>query len=101
MKTNNDIKLGVSLYSYQDNYYFHRLDVEGCIAAAAGAGAEGIEIFSDTMIPEWPYVSDAWSTSGMHGWNAMPLTLSALTTSQTAPCGMTNSSPMSRCSNAA
>ena len=66
MKTNNDIKLGVSLYSYQDNYYFHRLDVEGCIAAAAGAGAEGIEIFSDTMIPEWPYVSDAW----IDKWNA-------------------------------
>ena len=38
MKTNYDIKLGVSLYSYQDNYDFHRYDIEGCIAAAAGAG---------------------------------------------------------------
>ena len=60
MKTNYDIKLGVSLYSYQDNYYFHRHDLEGCIAAAAGAGAEGIEIFSDSMIEEWPYISDAF-----------------------------------------
>ena len=66
MKTNYDIKLGVSLCSSQDNYYFHRYDIEGCIAAAAGAGAEGIEVFSDAMIPEWPYVSDAW----IDKWNA-------------------------------
>ena len=31
MKKENDIKLGVSLYSYQDNYYFHRHDLEGCL----------------------------------------------------------------------
>jgi sugar phosphate isomerase/epimerase len=58
MKTNRDIKLGVSLYSYQDNYYFKKHDLDGCLAAAAGAGAEGVEVFADTMIPEWPYVSD-------------------------------------------
>jgi len=67
MKTNHDIKLGVSLYSYQDNYYFHKHDLEGCIAAAAGAGAEGIEVFSDAMIPEWPYVSDAF-VDKWNGW---------------------------------
>jgi sugar phosphate isomerase/epimerase len=60
LKTNLDIKLGVSLYSYQDNYYFKRFDLEGCIAAAAGAGAEGIEVFSEMMMPEWPYISDAF-----------------------------------------
>lgn len=48
------------MYSYQDNYYFHRYDLEGCLAAAAGSGAEGIEIFPDAMIPEWPYISDAF-----------------------------------------
>ena len=78
MKTNYDIKLGVSLYSYQDNYYFHRHDLEGCIAAAAGAGAEGIEVFSDSMIPEWPYVSDAWIDK-WNGWmqryDMVPVTL--------------------------
>ncbi len=58
MKTQHDIKLGVSLYSYQDNYYFKRYDLEGCIAAAAGAGAEGIEVFPEMMMPEWPYISD-------------------------------------------
>lgn len=67
MKTTHDIKLGVSLYSYQDNYYFHKHDLEGCLAAAAGAGAEGIEIFSDAMIPEWPYITDAF----VDHWNGM------------------------------
>lgn len=60
LKTNHDIKLGVSLYCYQDNYYFHKYDLEGCLAAAAGSGAEGFEIFPDAMIPEWPYISDAF-----------------------------------------
>lgn len=58
MKEENNIKLGVSLYSYQDNYYFKKYDLEGCLAAAAGTGATGIEIFSDAMIPEWPYITD-------------------------------------------
>jgi sugar phosphate isomerase/epimerase len=67
MTTNNDIKLGVSLYCYQDNYYFHKHDLEGCIAAAAGAGAEGIEVFPESMIPEWPYISDAF-VDKWNGW---------------------------------
>ena len=67
MKTNHDIKLGVSLYSYQDNYYFHKHDLEGCLAAAAGSGAEGIEIFPEMMIPEWPYISDAFLDK-YYGW---------------------------------
>jgi len=60
MKTNHDIKLGVSLYSYQDNYYFKKHDLEGCICAAADAGAEGIEVFPESMMPEWPYISDSF-----------------------------------------
>lgn len=64
---NQDIKLGVSLYSYQDNYYFHKHDLEECIAAAAGAGVDGIEVFADSMIREWPYVSDAF----VDRWNGM------------------------------
>ncbi len=67
MKTNHPIKLGVSLYSYQDHYYFHKHDLEGCIAAAAGAGAEGIEVFPEAMMPEWPYVSDAF----IDKWNGL------------------------------
>jgi sugar phosphate isomerase/epimerase len=67
MKTNHDIKLGVSLYSYQDTYYFHKHDLEGCLAAAAGAGAEGIEVFPEAMMPEWPYISDTF-VDRWNGW---------------------------------
>lgn len=67
MTSHHSIKLGVSLYSYQDNYYFHRYDLEGCIAAAAGSGAEGIEAFPDAMMPEWPYISDAF-VDRWNGW---------------------------------
>lgn len=67
MKTDYEIKLGVSLYSYQDTYYFHKQDLEGCLAAAAGAGAEGIEVFPEAMMPEWPYISDAF-VDKWNGW---------------------------------
>lgn len=67
MKMNYDIKLGVSLYSYQDNYYFHKHDLEGCIAAAAGSGATGIEIMPEAMVPEWPYISDNF-VDKWNGW---------------------------------
>lgn len=58
MRTNNDIKLGVSLYSYQEAYWRRSLDLEGCLTAVAGAGAEGVEIFGEAMIRDFPFVSD-------------------------------------------
>jgi len=58
MLTNNDIKRGISLYSFQESYFFKRLDLEDCIAAAADMGVEGIEIIPDQMIYEFPNVSD-------------------------------------------
>lgn len=41
------IKRAVSLYSYQENFYLGKLDLEGCIREAAKTGATGIE-----LIPE-------------------------------------------------
>ena len=37
------------------------------MAAAAGAGAEGIEVFPDAMMPEWPYISDSF----VDKWNGL------------------------------
>ena len=58
MITQNDIKRGITLYSLQDAYYFHKLDLEDCIAASADMGIEGIEIIPDQMIREFPNISD-------------------------------------------
>lgn len=41
------IKRGISLYSYQENFYLGKLDLEGMIREAAKTGATGIE-----LIPE-------------------------------------------------
>jgi hypothetical protein len=45
------IKRGISLYSYQEEFFLRKLDLEGCIAEAAKIGAHGIEIVSEQMIP--------------------------------------------------
>lgn len=43
------IKTGVSLYSYQENFFLGKLDLEGCVREAAKAGAEGIELIPEQM----------------------------------------------------
>jgi sugar phosphate isomerase/epimerase len=52
------IKRGVSLYSFQEEYFLRTLSVEDCIAAAASFGANGIEIIPEQMIPGFPAVPD-------------------------------------------
>lgn len=42
MSATADIKLGVSLYRSQNNYYFHKHELEVRLAVAAGSGAMGI-----------------------------------------------------------
>lgn len=53
-----DIRTGVSLYSFQEDYYFGRRDLEGCIEAAVKAGATGIETLAEQMMPGFPNLSD-------------------------------------------
>ncbi len=43
------IKRGISLYSYQQAYLTGKLDLEGCVKAAADTGAEGIELIYEQM----------------------------------------------------
>ncbi|WP_228489237.1 sugar phosphate isomerase/epimerase family protein [Raineyella fluvialis] len=54
----HDLRTGVSLYSFQEDYYEGRRDLEGCIAAAAELGAEGIETLAEQMMPGYPDLSD-------------------------------------------
>lgn len=50
----SDIKRSVSLYSYQDEYYNKTLDLEGCLAETAKAGATGVELLAEQMIRKFP-----------------------------------------------
>ena len=49
-----DIKRSVSLYSYQDEYYNGKLDLEGCLRETAKTGATGVELLAEQMIKRFP-----------------------------------------------
>lgn len=51
---NYDIKRSVSLYSYQDEYYDGRLDLEGCLREVSKTGATGVELLAEQMIRRFP-----------------------------------------------
>ncbi len=50
----SDIKRSVSLYSYQDEYYLGKLDLEGCLRETAATGATGVELLAEQMIKQFP-----------------------------------------------
>lgn len=52
------IKRGVSLYSYQQEYFLHKMNLEDCIKAVAAMGATGVEIIPEQMVNEYPYLSE-------------------------------------------
>ncbi len=52
------IRRGVSLYSYQQEYYLRQMDLEDCIAAVADLEADGVELLGEQMIPNFPNPSD-------------------------------------------
>jgi len=63
----HDLRTGVSLYSFQEDYYVGRRDLEGCIAAAAELGAEGIETLAEQMMPGFPNLTDEFYQT-FAGW---------------------------------
>lgn len=64
---NHSIKRSVSLYSYQEEYFLRKMSLEDCIAAAAKAGATGIEIIGEQMFPGFPKLTDAF-VDQWFGW---------------------------------
>src|SRR5438105_2674447 len=65
-KTHN-IKRGVSLYSFQEDYFLRKKTLEDCIAKAAELDIPGIEIIGDQMIRGYPNVPDSFFEQ-WHGW---------------------------------
>jgi len=57
---NNDIKLGISLYSFSTEYIHEKIDFEGLLKKASEMGYKGIELVAAQMVPEYPYPSDEW-----------------------------------------
>ena len=56
----NDIKYGITLYSFSTEYIHEKLDLEGIIKKASDMGYKGVEIIPAQMAPEYPYISDEW-----------------------------------------
>jgi sugar phosphate isomerase/epimerase len=52
------VKRGVSLYSFQEEYFLRTLTLEDCIRVAGEIGARGIEIIPEQSIPGFPHLSD-------------------------------------------
>ena len=48
----NDIKLGISLYSFSTEYIHEKLDLEGVVKKAADMGYKGVEIVAAQMVTE-------------------------------------------------
>lgn len=65
----NSIQRGVSLYSFQEEFFLRKMTLEDCIAAAAKLGALGIESIAEQMMPGFPNLSDAFYDQ-WHGWMA-------------------------------
>lgn len=55
------MKRGVSLYSFQEEYFRGALSLEQCVQTAAAMGAPGIEIVAEQMIFGYPTVTDAFA----------------------------------------
>jgi sugar phosphate isomerase/epimerase len=61
------IQRGVSLYSYQEEFFLRTMSLEDCVRAAAECGALGIEIIPEQSIPGYPHLTDEFLQT-WHGW---------------------------------
>ena len=67
MTSSNSIKRGVSLYSFQEEYFLRKMSLEDILAACDKLDIRGIEILGDQMIPNYPNISPAFFDQ-WHGW---------------------------------
>lgn len=61
------IKPAVSLYSLQDEYLNHRMDLADIMRYVKEQGAEGVEILPDQMLKGAPHISD----ETLNQWNSL------------------------------
>lgn len=61
------IKRGVSLYSFQEEYFLRTLSLPDCIRIAGEIGARGIELIPEQSIPGYPRLTDEF-VADWFGW---------------------------------
>lgn len=59
-KAQHNMRRGVSLYSYQEEYYTRSMTLEDCIAEASDIGAYGLEMLAEQNVPNFPNPTDQW-----------------------------------------
>jgi sugar phosphate isomerase/epimerase len=57
---NNNLKFGITLYSFADSFSDYRLDMEGMLRTSSEVGCGGVAIVAAQHVPEYPYISDDW-----------------------------------------
>ncbi|HSB65744.1 MAG TPA: TIM barrel protein [Anaerolineales bacterium] len=67
MTEQHSIKRGVSLYSFQEEYFLRKMNLEDMLATLARLGIPGVEIIGDQMIPNYPNISAAFYDQ-WHAW---------------------------------
>jgi sugar phosphate isomerase/epimerase len=60
MDQHHQIKLGVTLYSFQDEYVWGRLSLEDCLAELQKMGAQGVELIGDQMVHNSPHPEESF-----------------------------------------
>jgi sugar phosphate isomerase/epimerase len=56
----SSILLGVSLYSYQEEFYTHSMNLADCVAEVAAIGAEGVQLIPEQMMHGYPNPGAVW-----------------------------------------
>jgi len=57
---NNQVKLGISIYSFAKEFYTRKYSVEDCIGHVASLGLEGFEVVGSQMVRGYPWPSEAF-----------------------------------------
>lgn len=61
------LRRGVSLYSYQEEFYTRAMTLEDCLSEASSIGAYAIEMLAEEMVPGFPNPSEHW-VNQWRGW---------------------------------
>jgi sugar phosphate isomerase/epimerase len=63
----HSIKRAASLYSFQEEYFLGKLNLEDLLATCQQLDIPGVEIIGEQMIPGYPHLPDAFFEQ-WHGW---------------------------------